>query len=159
MESLTFEIESNSEILSLLDQSVKHFFVHQFNPHPVLNWFNAGITLDNSFELKNAQVRSLAFDLQTDWEGIKQILELNTNQLTIYQFDKKIPDALILENLPIESRNSILKKNGLKHVFWIDFECISVESFDKAFIKSISENPLFEERIRKRINLIQQNRP
>lgn len=159
MESLTFEIESNSEILNLLDQSVKHFFVHQFNPHPVLNWFNAGIKLDNSFELKNAQVRSLAFDIQTDWEGIKQILELNTNQLTIYQFDKKIPDTLILENLPIEARNSILKKNGLKHVFRIDFEFISVESFDKAFIKSISENPLFEERIRKRTNLLQQNRP
>jgi len=75
MKSLTFEIESNSEIFSLFDKSVKHFFVHKFDPHPVIDWFRADVKLIDGFELKNASVRSMEFDLQTDLDGIKKILE------------------------------------------------------------------------------------
>ena len=156
MKSITLEIESNSEIVSLFDKSVKYFFVHRFDPHPIMEWYKADVKLGDGFELKNANVRSMEFDLQTDLYGIKKILELNTNQLGIYQFDKVLPDTLVLEHLPEESKDMILKNNGLKHFFWIDFEFITIESFDSDFIKLIEENPMFAERIIKRKNALQQ---
>lgn len=147
MHRIKLTLESKTEILSLFDPLVPHFFVHRFDPKPAISWFKADLKTSNGFEIENVDVRSMQFDLLTDLKGIGKILELNTSQLSIYQFDRKLPDTLLLENLPAESRYKILQNNGLKHFFGIEFEFLIVESFDLEFIRSIEQDPLFRERI------------
>ena len=89
-------------------------------------------------------------DVQTDLEGLKKILDLNTRQLRIYQFEKPISDTLVIEMLPENKRNQILRQNGLKHFFFIDYEFITIESFESEFISNIESHPKFEKRIRER---------
>jgi len=82
----------------------------------------------------------MQFDIQTDLTGLEKVLQLKTRQLRIYQFDRPVPDTLCIEWLPDESIDKILKSNGLKHKYWIDFEFVTVCSFDEIFIETIIEN-------------------
>lgn len=150
MHSITLETESNDDILGLFDPKVPYFFVHRFDPSPAIRWFDADVKTSSGLLLRNAQVRSMQFDLQTDIEGIKQILELPVYQLGIYQFARKVPDTLVLDYLPEGSREKILQSNGLKHFFWTNFEFLTVESFESEFIQAIAENPIFRDRITKK---------
>ncbi|GAA0880719.1 hypothetical protein GCM10009119_36890 [Algoriphagus jejuensis] len=147
MHSITLTIDSIDDILSLFDPSAPHFFVHRFDPQPAIGWFKADLDTSSGLNLKDAEVRGMQFDLQTDIEGIRKILVLNTSQLSIYQFARKVPDTLVLEYLPAQSRDKILQSNGLRHFFGIDFEFLTVESFDPDFIQAISENPMVRDRI------------
>ena len=92
----------------------------------------------------------MEMDVQTDLNGLKEILEMNTNHLRIYQFDKPISDTLEIQKLPENNRNLILKQNGLKHFFFVDFEFITISSFESEFINGIKLNPKFEKRIEER---------
>ena len=96
----------------------------------------------------------MEMDVQTDLNGLKKILELNTNQLRIYQFEKPVSDTLEIKRLPEKYRNQILKQNGLKHFFFVDFEFITIGSFDSEFIAEIELNPKFEKRIAQRKRII-----
>ena len=99
----------------------------------------------------------MKMDVQTDLNGLKKILELNTRQLRIYQFEKPISDTLEIDRLPEKNRNQILTQNGLKHFFFVNFEFITIESFEPEFIRGIELNPKFEKRIRKRKNEFNKN--
>ena len=48
------------------------------------------------------------------------------------------------------SYNEILKQNGLKHYFFVDFEFITIGSFDPEFIHQIELDPTFVKRIKER---------
>ena len=157
MNELTFEIESNQEIWELIDKRINHVFIHKFNPHEVIEWWKTDLKINDGIELKGIAVRDMNFDVQTDLNGLKQILNLDTRQLRVYQFEKPVPDTLTLEHLPENSKHQILKQNGMQHFFWIDFEFISISSFDFEYLKSIEENPKFSERIQRRRNPVQQN--
>ena len=157
MKELTFEIETNQEIWELIDKRFSHVFIHRFNPHEVLQWWKTDLKISNGVELKGIAVRDMNCDLQTDLNGLKQIFDLNTRQLRVYQFEKPVPGTLVLEHLPEKSREQILRQNGMKHFFWIDFEFISISSFDLEYLKSIEENPKFSERIQRRKNSVQQD--
>lgn len=150
MKEISFEVESNEELFELLDKTVDNIFIHKFNPNPVSEWWQTEIRAKNGLKLNNILVRNMIFDLKTDLKGIEEILKLNINQLRIYQFEKSIPDTLIIENLPEKSREQILKNNGLKHFFWIDYEFVTICSFSEEFIIAIESNPKINERIKKR---------
>jgi len=156
MKELAFEINSNEEIWGLFDKSISNIFIHKFWPVEAIHLWKTDLKLENGLELKDCSIRGMEFDLQTDLNGLKQILDMNTNQLRIYQFEKPVPHTLKLEQLPEKSKFQILRQNGLKHFFWIDFEFITISSFDEDFIKAIEENPLFSERIKQRKNWVQQ---
>lgn len=147
MTEVTFEINSNQEVWELFDKKLNSIFIHKFNPYQVIEWWKTNLKTKNGTEFKNLSVRQMEFDIQTDLCELKKILELNSNQLRIYQFDKPISDTLEIERLPEKSINQILKQNGLKHYFFIDFEIITIGSFETDFIKSIETNPTFESRI------------
>jgi len=147
MEEITFEIESNDEIWELIDKEINSIFIHKFNPNQVIEWWRTDLKAKDGQTLENLSVRQMELDVQTDLSGLKQIIEMNTHHLSIYQFDKKISDTLEIERLPENNREQILKQNGLRHVFWINFEFLTVRSFDTEFIKSIKNNPQFEKRI------------
>ena len=150
MTELTFEINSNEEIWGLLDKKLNSIFIHKFLPNEIIEWWQTDLKTQSGIELKNLNVRQMEMDVQTDLNGLKEILELNTNQLRIYQFDKPISDTLEIQRLPENNRDLILKQNGLKHFFFIDFEFITIGSFEPEFINGIELNPKFEERIAER---------
>ncbi len=154
MQELTFEIESNEEIWELFDRNWDSILIHKFVPNEVIEWWNTNLKTQNGTEFKNLSVRLMEMDVQTDLTGLKKILELNTRQLRIYQFDKPISDTLEIERLPEKNRNLILKQNGLKHYFFLNFEFITIGSFESEFINGIEVNPKFEKRIAERKRII-----
>ena len=143
MKELTFEINSNSEIWELFDKDVNSIFIHKFLPNEVIEWWKTDLKTQSGIEFKNLSVRQMEMDIQTDLNGLKKVLELNTNQLRIYQFEKQISDTLEIDRLQENKRIEILKKNGLKHFFFIDFEFITIGSFDFEFLKEIESNSKF----------------
>jgi hypothetical protein len=140
VKEITIEIESENELWSLFDKKNDYIFIHRFNPNETIKWWKSDIKIKPDFGFKNLSVRNMKFDLQTDLTGLKEILKLQTRQLSVYQFDRPVPDTLCIEMLPDESIDNILKQNGLKHKYMIDYEFVTVYSFDEKFIKSIIEN-------------------
>ena len=67
--------------------------------------------------------------------------------LDIYQFSKLVPDTLVIEEIPKYSKESILQHNGLQHIFSMEFEVLTIQSYNHEFIKSLKVNPLYAERI------------
>lgn len=147
MKELTFEINSNEEIWELFDKDLDSIFIHKFVPNEVIEWWKTDLKTQSGTEFKNLSVRQMEMDIQTDLNGLKKILELNTRHLRIYQFEKPISDTLEIERLPEKNRNMILKQNGLKHFFFVNFEFITIGSFESEFISGIELNSKFEKRI------------
>ena len=143
--NLTFEINSNGEIWELFDKKLNSIFIHKFVPNEIIEWWKTDLITQSGTEFKNLSVRQMEMDIQTDLNGLKKILELNTNQLRIYQFEKPISDTLEIGSLPEKNRNQILK-----HFFFVDFEFITIGSFESEFISGIESNPKFERRIMER---------
>ena len=154
MQELTFEIESSEEIWELFDKDLDSIFIHRFVPNEAIEWWKTDLKTQNGTEFKNLSVRQVEMDVQTDLNGLKKILDLNTRKLRIYQFEKPISDTLEIQRLPEKNRNLILKQNGLKHFFFVDFEFITIGSFAPEFINGIEQNPKFEKRIAERKQLI-----
>ncbi len=150
MNELVFEINSNEEIWELFDKDLNSIFIHKFVPNEVIQWWKTDLKTQSGTEFKNLSVRQMEMDVQTDLSGLKKILKLNTNQLRIYQFEKPISDTLEIDRLPEKNRNQVLKQNGLKHFFFVDFEFITIGSFELDFISGIEQNPKFEKRIAER---------
>jgi len=148
MREITIEIESNQEIWELFDKDLNNIFIPKFNPHEVIEWWETDLKIKSGVDLRGLKVRNLTFDLHTDLDGLKKLIDLNTSHISIFQFDKPVPDTLIFEQLPESSRNSILKQNGLRHNFWIHHEFITISSFDDDFVESIKKNPIFQNRIK-----------
>ncbi len=147
MKEITLEANSNEEIWSLFDHNIDIIFIHGFSLNESSEWYTIDLKTERGLEFKNQSVRQLEMDVQTDLNGLKKILQQNTRQLRIYQFEKPVPSSLILEHLPDKNRNQILKQNGLKHFFFVNFEFVTIESFDPEFIDAIKSNPIFEKRI------------
>lgn len=88
-------------------------------PNEVIEWWKTDLKTQSGTEFKNLSVRQMEMDVQTDLNGLKKILELNTRQLRIYQFDKPISDTLEIDRLPENNRKQILKQNRLKYFFLV----------------------------------------
>jgi hypothetical protein len=147
MNEITIEVESNEDIWQVLDKGLEIVFIHKFRPNNYTEWWKTNLETKNGSKFNNMNVRQMQMDIQTDLIGLKNLLELNIHQLRIYQFDKNIPDSLIIENLPEQSRFEILKQNGLRHFFFLDFEFLTINSFDLDFINAIHKNPKFADKI------------
>lgn len=88
-------------------------------PNEVIEWWKTDLKTQSGTEFKNLSVRQMEVDVQTDLNGLKKILELNTRQLRIYQFDKPISDTLEIDRLLENNRKQILKQNRLKYFFLV----------------------------------------
>ena len=97
-------------------------------PNRSIGWWKTNLTMPNNILFENLKVRIMEFDMRTDLKSINEIIEMNTNQLRIYQFEKPIPNSLVLENLPEKNRDQILMQNGLKHFFFLDFEFLPLKA-------------------------------
>ena len=148
MESIRFTVDTNIEIWEFIDKTTEHILVHNFQAHNILEWWESTIKLSPTKTLENIKVRNMQFDIQTNISGLKQILEHESNFLDIYQFNKPISDTLVIDALPNNNAETILMQNGLQYIISVDFESITVSSVRPDFIKSISENPKFADRIK-----------
>lgn len=145
MEYLRLEIDSNEDVWELIDKSLEHNLMLNFQPYERIEWWKTELKTNDGKILKNLSVRDLQFDLQTNQEGVKEMLDLKTNQFDIYQFDNPIADTHRVLDLPENNQNEILKQNGLKHIFDCKFEVLEIRSFDAEFISNIRNNPKFKD--------------
>nr|WP_322622913.1 hypothetical protein [uncultured Flavobacterium sp.] len=137
MEQITVNLTSNEHLYEILDKKLDVIYVHTFSPNDNGRWKEANIDL--GIPLKNTYVKEVVLDIKTDLEGLKQLISLNTHQLLIYQFNKSLPDALSINRLPEENRLQILKQNGLQHSFFVNYEFVTVSSFDNDFISILKK--------------------
>ena len=89
----TIEINSNDEIWNAFDKELNSIFIHKFHPNNTIEWWKTDLKPKNGEIIKNLSVRQMVCNIQTNLDGLKQILKLNSNQLRIYQFEKNIPDC------------------------------------------------------------------
>jgi hypothetical protein len=136
MHITTIEVETNEAILKLIDKKFDCFLIHQFQPSYTYEWMHADLKVMRK-DFKNIEVRSMRFDMQTNLEGLTQLFDMNIRNINVYQFDKKIAGDLILENLPEKAKDKILQQNGLQHKYVLNYEFLTVSSFDKEFIDAI----------------------
>ncbi len=147
MEQVIFRNLDNSEVWEIIDKNAEHILIHQFNPHQIIEWWNASISIKKNLELKNVLVRQMQFDLLTNLSGLKSILDENFLFLDIYQFNKHVADTLEINRLPESSKENILIQNGLEYIIRIQLEDTIIESYNEDFIAKIRENPLINDRI------------
>jgi len=98
MNELTFKINSNEEIWELFDKGLNSIFIHKFVPNEVIEWWKTDLRTQTGTKFNNLSVRQMEMDVQTDLDGLKRILELNTNQLRIYQFENPFRTLLRLRD-------------------------------------------------------------
>ncbi len=147
METIRFTLDKNLEIWEFIDKTSDHVLIHNFQAHNILEWWESTIKLSPITTLENIKVRNMQFDIKTNISGLRQILQHESNFLDIYQFNKPIPDTLVIGHLPSNYAEKILLQNGLQHIISVDFESITVSSVSPDFIKSVAENSVFADRI------------
>lgn len=147
MKKIVFKINSYAELWEVFDKNLNNIFIHKFMPSEAIRWWKTNLKTENGILFKDLAVRQMKMDVQTDLDGLKKILELNMNQLRIYQFTKQISDTLKVEGLSENNRNQILRENGLKHFFFINYEYLTIESFETAFLDSIIAKTKYKEGI------------
>ena len=147
METIRFTLDSNKEIWEFIDKSVDHILIHNFQAQNYIHWWESTVKIKPTITLENVRVRDMQFDIQTNISGLNQILAIESNFLDIYQFTRPIADTLRIGDLPENNAENILQQNGLQHIISVEFELITVKSFNVDFIKSISNNPIFADRI------------
>ena len=140
MFSTTLTLTSNNIAFELINKEFNHFFIHQFTPNYYTDFYLSDIK-NKYLQLEDTYIRRLHFDISADLNLVQKLLKINVPYLNIYQFNKIIPNSLIIENLNENVRDTILKQNGLQHKYFINNEFLSIYSFDKQFIDAIEENP------------------
>lgn len=135
MYELTLEMMDNDEFINTVDSTAAYFYIHRFSPNQVIEWWKTDLKCKGGEVFEHLEVRQMEMDVRTDAEGLKKIIDLNTHQLSIYQFEKPIPDTLVLDYLPEDKRDLILKQNGLKHIYYVNFETLTIRSWEKEFLE------------------------
>lgn len=133
---VTLVLDSNDTFLKVIDQNFNHFFAHKFNPNATIEWFSGDLKT-KSGSLKNTDFRNMTFDVRTDFEGVKELLNFSPYGMNLYQFNKPLSGSLVLESLNESSINKVLQQNGLQHTYSLAYEFLSISSFDEAYIESI----------------------
>ena len=126
----------------IIDKRYEHILLHRFNPNYVLEWWPGSLRLPNGTALNDVMVRQMECDLLTGLPVLKEIMNLNTHYLYVYQFDRPVPGTLLPGNLPPASAVKILEQNGLRHIISLHFEFTIVASFDQDYLSGLSANPL-----------------
>jgi hypothetical protein len=148
MFSTTLSLNTNDEVIKLIDKDYNHFLIHQFNPTYSSDWKHADVKM-NGVSLKDITVRKMSFDILCDIKKVEEITLLNIPYLNIYQFSKPISDSLLIENLKPVIKDRILLQNGLQRKYFINNEYITIYSFDESFINNIENNPYWKDSILK----------
>ena len=147
MECQLFLNLDTEEILEhLLDKRYNHLYVLNFKPDYSRNWVKGTIVIPDGLNLVNITIRDLSFDLKTNLIDLKKLIEIY-GFMDIYQFNKPISDNLLIKIIPDESKEKILRQNGLEHIIEIDKEDTIVRSFDKGYIDGLRQNNILSKKL------------
>ena len=131
---------SKEELCEIFDPKFPFILIENFEPNSSSKWWQTDLKFLGT-KFKNLSIRHMIFDIQTDLEGLQKIFQLNTPPyLSIYQFDKPIPNTLVPRFLPDNHKELILKQNGLKHHDVFNFEFLTITSFEEEFLTEIQMN-------------------
>jgi hypothetical protein len=147
MDRLILRNIDNSELWELIDKRAEYILIHQFNPHETTEWWSTSIQVRENFALNNVSVRQMSFDLLTNLDGLKSILNLNSLFLSVYQFNRPVSGTLLIDKLPEESRDNILKQNGLEYIIENNLEDTIIYSFNIDFLNNLRQNHFIKDRI------------
>ncbi|SNS41294.1 hypothetical protein SAMN05421640_0038 [Ekhidna lutea] len=126
----THQPNSNDEIWELIDKEYQWVLIPNFNPHEVVEWVSGTVTIDNSEIVTNHKVRMISFDILLEINDLKKVINLNTRNISIFQFDREVSDTLVIDHLPDSRINEILFENGLKYIYNIHYEFMTIQKFE-----------------------------
>lgn len=140
MTTIKFKDLDDNEILDIVDATVPYIFIPGFRPYLAREWRITDLIFDSNERLENINVRDLTVDIMTDKRTIEKIFKRGQfNQLALFQFERKVPSTLKLDELPTETVDDILIKNGLINRIWINFEFVELSSVDNKYLGTIKD--------------------
>lgn len=138
MRTVVFRNLEDDQILEMIDPAIPYVFIPNFRPHPAREWWKTDIHLEGSKALKNVDTRDLTVDIVTDKSNVEQIFESRKfNQISLLQFNKRMPHTLKIEEIPVDKVESILIQNGLVNKIWINYEFVELSSIDETYLETI----------------------
>lgn len=140
MRTIIFKDLDDKDILDIVDPAIPYILIPNFRPHSNREWRTTDIQLDSKEKLENVDIRDLTVDLMTNKNTIEKIFKRGQfNQLTLLQFNKRVPQTLKIDELPSGTVDSILIQNGLVNRIWINFEFVELSSTDNNYLETIKE--------------------
>jgi hypothetical protein len=140
MRTIIFKDLNGEQILDMVDSSIPFILITGFRPHSAREWCTTDIYLDSKEKLENIQARDLTVDILTDKETVERIFKrAQFNQLALWQFSKRVPSTLKIDELPSETTDKILTQNGLVNRIWVNYEFVELSSVDEKYIEIIRE--------------------
>lgn len=148
MQQIIFQDLDASEIWNeLIDKECAYNLVQQFNPNYATEWWKTSIRLPNGTELNNISVRGMQFDLLADLPTLEKIISLNVHYLFIYQFKKTVPGTLLIENIPSQLKDKILKQNDFQHSIEIQMDIVTVSGYNENYMSRLRSNKMISPKI------------
>jgi hypothetical protein len=140
MNTIIFKDLDDQDILDIIDPTIPYILIPNFRPNSAREWWTSNIQLDTKEKLENIEIRDLTVDLMTDKKTIEKIFKLRQfNQLALFQFNKRIPQTLKIDELPPETMEKILVQSGLVNNIWINNEFVQLSSIDDNYLETIKE--------------------
>ena len=140
MRTIIFKDLDDKDIFGIVDPAIPYILIPNFRPHSTREWRTTDIQLDSKEKLENVDVRDLTVDLMTDKKTIEKIFKRGQfNQLALFQFKKRLPNTLKIDELPPETTESVLIQNGLVNRIWINYEFVELSSTDNNYLETIKE--------------------
>jgi hypothetical protein len=140
MKTIIFKDLDDKDILDIIDPGIPFIFIPNFRPHPHREWWTTDIKMDPKDKLENVEVRDFTVDLMTDKKTIEKVFQRGQfNQLTLFQFTKRVPQTLKVDELPPATMESILIQNGLVNRIWINYEFVELSSINNNYLEVIKE--------------------
>ena len=140
MRTIIFKDLTDDHILDMIDSSIPFILVPGFRPNSARDWWQTDIYLDSVEKLEKIEIRDLTVDLLTDKKTIEKLLKTGKfNQLAVWQFNKRVPSTLKVNELPAETADNILIQNGLVNRIWINYEFVELSSVDEEYLERIRE--------------------
>ena len=128
-----------AEVLrDLLDPEVPFVWVVGHAPNRCLEWWTCRLPLGRSDEPRPLEIRGLYFDVHLPTgEFLERLAEFDG--LVLHQMQRRVPNSLVLHDLPDRDRTRILVQNGLVASFYLPhaMECASFATVEHSRMEMV----------------------
>lgn len=140
MKTIVFKNLDDEQLLDIIDPAVPFLLLPNFRPHSAREWWTTDMHLNSTEKLENIEVRDLTADIMTDKKTVERILRNGRiTQFSIWQFNKRIPPTLKVDELAKDTADAILIQNGFVSRIWINYEFVELSSVDENYIERMKE--------------------
>lgn len=140
MKTIVFKDLDDEQLLDIIDPAVPFLLLPNFRPHSAREWWTTDMHLNSTEKLENIEVRDFTADIMTDKKTVERILQNGRiTQFSIWQFNKRIPPTLKVDELDKDTGDAILIQNGFVNRIWINYEFVELTSVDENYIERVKE--------------------